>query len=779
MFEKQETICKLLRGAALTPLMAASIIAVPAMAQDDAATPSPPVAPAGNGQIQEIVVTAQFRDQNLQDTPLAITAIDSALIEARSQSNIEDVAKSAPSVQFTSGGQGGGAQTAAVNIRGIGASDFLFPNEPGVGIYIDDVYYGISLGSAFDLVDLDRVEVLRGPQGTLSGKNSIGGSIKMFSRKPDDDPDAYVQAEYGSYDRMQISGGTNITLAQDRLYARVTGLARSVDGFVKRLDYNCANDTDTAPGGTFALPTDNCVIGTEGGQNVFALRGALRFIANENIENTLTADYTKDHSEASPSKSIIYPSAQYITGPEEYTNYANYTGYPGTPEQFTNPAISYVTQWGIANTLDWQMGDNLALKSITAFRKTKGRSSWDGDNSPEHQVNDLNIFRHEQFTQELRLSADLGDMIDATIGGYYYNADSVFTGRVSNGAAGLDFVPNDPFDQESKSGFIHLVISPTDTLNFTGGLRYTKEDKTYTFSRSSAIPGDPVNPLVAPLDGLVGEFHGSHWDYRIAADYEFYPDIRLYAQIATGFKGGGVNPRPFTASQLVPYGQETSTSYEVGLKSFLFDRHLRLNLAAYHTDYNDYQGQVSSCPDISPPGFPFCSATLNVADADIDGFEAEFDFRPGEGLSFDGSVSYTDFQFTNPKAGSGIIAGETRPIFVPKWKYALGAQYEIGLGNRGTLRPRLDYAWQSDMESTIPNGVPGFTFGTVDSYGVLNARITYLSPDDDWEMALAATNLTDKFYYANKFDRFTQSGNVYGTVGRPREIRFSVKRRFN
>src|SRR5690606_29147162 len=169
-------------GAANIAIASAMLWTSGALAQDETAR-------AAEG-INEIVVTAQFREQSVQDTPLAITAVDAALMEARSQYNVQDVAQRAPSVQFSAGGQGGGAQTAAVSIRGIGSTDFMFPNEPGVGIYIDDVYYGISYGTAFDLVDLDRVEILRGPQGTLSGKNSIGGSIKLFSRKPNDDPDA-------------------------------------------------------------------------------------------------------------------------------------------------------------------------------------------------------------------------------------------------------------------------------------------------------------------------------------------------------------------------------------------------------------------------------------------------------------------------------------------------------------------------------------------------------------------------------------------------------------
>ncbi|MBN9504669.1 MAG: TonB-dependent receptor [Altererythrobacter sp.] len=764
---------------AATLAIVASLGSTAARAQDTAES---------QGGISEIVVTAQFRDQNLQDTPLAITAVDSELMEARSQTNVEQLAQRAPSVQFSAGGQGGGSQTAAVNIRGIGATDFQFPNEPGVGVYIDDVYYGISFGTAFDLVDLDRVEILRGPQGTLAGKNSIGGSIKLFSRKPNDDPDAYVELAAGSFDRLSLKAATNVTLVPDKLYLRLTGMGRHVDGYLKRLDYQCATGRE-APGGSFATSSNHCVIGTEGGQDVLAGRAALRWIVNDRIENNLIVDVTHDRSEASPGKAIYLPANpangnSYLTGPEDYTNYATYTGYPGEENQYTNPAISYLDSWGISNNLRIELNDTLALTSITAFRHADGQAAWDGDNGPENVSNNFSTFYHDQFTQELRLAAEVGDLLDLTLGGYYYNADSGLGGRVNVGGAGLDFVPDDPFDQTSVSGFLHGVVHLTDALNLTGGVRYTDEKKTYTFHRTSPLPGVPTDFRVAPLDGLSRTFKGDRIDWRVAVDYEIVPDVRFYGQVSTGFKGGGVNPRPYYESQATPYEQEKATSYEAGLKTMLFDRRLRFNTAYYHTDYKDYQGQVSVCHDITPEPLwnspaDLCSATRNVGDARIDGVEVEFDAEPIDGFSLDGSFSWTDFRFINGIEGSNIIPGVTQAPFVPEWKYALGAQYEILLAGVGSITPRLDWVWQSEMQSTIPNNAPGFELGEVESRGLLNARITFRTEDRDWEFALAATNLTDEFYYNNKYDRSNQvGGNAYGMPGRPREIIASVKRTF-
>ena len=182
---------------------------------------------------------------------------------------------------------------------------------------------------------------------------------------------------------------------------------------------------------------------------------------------------------------------------------------------------------------------------------------------------------------------------------------------------------------------------------------------------------------------------------------------------------------------------------------------------------------------ILPPGVPvFCGATRNVGDAKIDGVEVEFDARPVPGLSIDGSFSWIGFRFVSGLENSSIVTVVTDPVFVPKWKYALGAQYEVDLDALGTLTPRLDWQWQSEIQSTLPNNLPGRTFGEVESRGLMNARLTYRTADEDWEVALAATNLFDKFYYANKYDQVVQSGNAFGLPGRPREVMVSLKRNF-
>jgi iron complex outermembrane receptor protein len=246
--------------------LAACGAAFPALAQTESAGEEDT---GGN----EIVVTAQFREQNLQDTPIAITAVDAETLEARGQTTVTDLADYAPNVALepASGIQG---NSIAAFIRGVGQSDASFALEPGVGIYIDDIYYGTTFGAVMDLTDLERVEVLRGPQGTLAGKNSVGGAIKLYTKEPDGAGDGFVEATYGSFDRLDLRASAGFALT-DELFARVSGVSKTSDGYMKRLDYGCVHPDSGIP--MTGAGDDDCELGTEGGRDLQAVRLALRY----------------------------------------------------------------------------------------------------------------------------------------------------------------------------------------------------------------------------------------------------------------------------------------------------------------------------------------------------------------------------------------------------------------------------------------------------------------------------------------------------------------------
>ena len=756
-----------------TGALAIALAAAPALAQEGSAppeqTPQPVAAPAQDPN--EIVVTAQFRQQNLQDTPIAITAVNSAMLEARSQTDLAQVASQAPNVTLRPlGGSFGPALGAS--IRGIGQFDFDPAVEPGVGIYIHDVYYSSLTGAQFELLDLDRIEILRGPQGTLAGKNSIGGSIRLISKKPTGDSGGYISATYGSRNRLDLRASDDFTLVKDKLFMRLSGVAHRQDGYVKVLDFQCAN-----PSSTPRLPTNtsnkNCVIGHEGGKNNQAVRGVLRFVASDALEFTAIGDYTHDDSEGPavtllatsniPNLDFGVPYDNRFIPSSRYVSYATFNirggQFPGYGD-FSAENRSRYGGWGGSFTADWKLGDNLALKSITGVRKFHTHFSGDPDVSPLSLILSDERLRARQTSQELRLTGQaLDELLDFTVGGYYFDSRIRYSNREDFpyiGVPGYDFLGDDPVDDTTEAVFGHVELHPARAMTITGGIRYTHDKKTYNYTRTN--PDGSFNPAVGALNGLAGTYRGSRVDYRVGVDYHLTDDIMAYVQRSTGFKGGGVNPRPYIPSQVQSFNAEQVTANEVGLKTELFDRKMRFNVSAFYNRYTDIQITLLTCPQYNPPGFPAnfpCAIPANAGNATIKGVEMETDAHPVRGLLIDGSASYinTSNTYIDPLAGgptqpSGPQPGD-RIANTPTWKLSGGIQYEIPLDEHGSLTPRFDAAYQShEFTGSTGNG----SRSRIDGYTLLNARLTYRTPSKAWEASLEVVNLTNKFYYVTKVD---------------------------
>ena len=794
--------------------IAISLLAIPAPAPAlaqaaDAASDKETASPANSNE--EIVVTAQFRSQDIQKTPLAITAVNAAMLEARSQTNVSDVANRAPNVTLTTASGGlGGSQATSITIRGVGQSDFNLAVEPGVGMYVDDVYYGTMYGSMLDLLDLDRVEILRGPQGTLSGKNSEGGAVKLFSKRPSDETEGYVEVGAGSFDHRLLRAGANFALVPDKLSFRVTGLAEKQDGFVTRYDYQCftgqpADQLNNIPSLARGGP-EGCKLGTEGGKDVLALRAALRWQISPAIDTTITVDDTRDRSDPAPSVltyqgvwhgpgfSLIGPpgpnfASNFVPPKGSYHNFANYCGLIATPSQYCANPVNRLDAWGVSNVLNADLGGGFSLKSITAFRKLDQSSVKDNDASPFPRAMNAWTVDYKQFTQELRLNGVIGDIANWTVGGFYFRADAMQGGRINlDGttdniipfAVPTDFVFSDPVKIVSKSGFAHLELRPLARLTVTGGVRFTDDYKRYDFVRGLApgYTGGLVDSSIIATNGASGVFKGSRWDFRAALAYQATPDVNIYAQFATGFKGGGINPRPYYVLQIQPFAPETVKSYELGFKSQWFDRRLRLNVAAFHNKYQDIQLTLSSCPSLIPPGAPpNCYLPANVGSATINGAEAEVELRPASGFLIDSSLSYLDFQYKQVDPAT-LVTLSDKPPFTPKWKFSVGAQYEVQLGSSGSITPRIDFQTQSEQYSAARN----FPNNRIPAYGIVNGRLTYRSSDRNWQVALAVTNVFDKYYAVYIDDNSSPhvAPDQWVTIqpGRPREFQLSLKRNF-
>jgi iron complex outermembrane receptor protein len=871
----------------VSSLAIVSALASPAYAQDqgDAAAAATTTTSSNNAaqdantdgstgaRNTEIVVTAEFRQANLQDTPIAITAVNAEMLEARGQTNISEVAAQAPNVTLTPQPQTGGTGLIAY-IRGVGQTDFNYAMDPGVGIYIDDVYIPTLSSSLLELIDLDRIEILRGPQGTLAGKNAIGGAIKLFSAKPTGSDKGYIEATYGSFNRVEIRGMGNFRI-NDNLFARVSGVGQARDGYLDLLDYGVAHPTENVPANNArgAYP----VVGTQGGKSLVAGRIALRWTPASNIEVNLSGDYTHERSEPQPTvllaaglpQSATHPvfipsqspgdanaglsrgagpgqppwlagkdgtaipfdcrfvpagayscdalSSSVYGGDTRYIAYSNFLdGTAPTTQSPFKPYSALQNQdfngWGVMGNVSIDLTDHLQIYYIGSWREYTTKFGQDQDASPVPLAQLDNRLDHRAWSQELRLNGDLGDgFFEYTVGGFYMDQAGSYTARVDLNYAGIDFIHGpDTTPSTSKALFFNGTLHPTDAWSISGGVRRSWDEKTYTYFRRNpdgTIPGvcefflgaptagptgigNQPNCLLVGIFDLAGQFKGKRWDWRVVTDYRLSDEFLVYASVATGYKGGGVNPRPFfgpstgecgpfnfnpdgtvipapPCNQIKPFNPESIITYEVGFKSDFFDRRVRLNGAAFYNDYKDIIFILSACPS-SP-----CIRPTNVGKAKVKGFELETTIFPVDGLSLDGSLSYIDVKYNKASvAPAGLHGDETFP-YTPKWTYSFGIQYDYDIGP-GTVGMRFDGSYRSAVFTETANS----PWSRVDSRFLGNARLSYTSADEDWRLSLEVQNIFDKYYFLSVSDVSKSLGAVTGVPGLPRTWAVTVRRNF-
>lgn len=759
-------------NASIIAFLAGGMFAANAAAQD--------AAPAVGDDIEEIVVTAQFRNQNLQQTPIAITAVTAETLEQRGQGNVTDLSAGAPNVTIQQGNAGFG-QTPSIYIRGIGANDFNFALEPGVGVYIDDVYHPTLFGSAIDLLDLQRVEILRGPQGTLAGRNSIGGTVRLISQPPGDELGGALSVGYGTDNHTIARGHIDLPLVENILALRLSASYDAQDGYLDRYDYGCLNPLSGVPA---TISTSSCHLGTEGGYEHVGGRAVLRWTPSNALEVNVIADYNTTDDEPAASRLVAARNttgapttdfAQFITS-DGFTNYATYT----VPQLgWTTPALFQSNGGGVSLNVRYDFSPTLSLTSITAYRAYDALFTNDADAGPYNASLELNDLQYHSLTQELRLLGTSG-IADWSVGVFYLEGEGEQNGRFDLGIVGppppppliqgpVDFLQDDVITSDSFAVFAHSAFRLNEATTLTLGLRYTEESKDYLFGRVAVTPDAFLNALV---DGQTGSYEGEQVDYRVALDYQFTPDVLGYASVSTGFRGGGVNPRPFIPAQIASFDPEILTNYEIGLKTRLFDRRVRLNTAAFFETYEDIQETITS----GYASFPASAIPLNSGDAELYGAEAELEAHLTSALSIDASLSYLHFEFTrlSPEAlASGITLDMDAP-YTPNWRGNIGVQYEFDLGAIGTLTPRLDINHSSDLYANAVNGA----FNHIDDLTTANARLTWAPADEAWNVSLAVTNLTDEYYYLNLDDTYAGKGTVRGTPARPREVTLMVRRSF-
>ncbi|MEP7314012.1 MAG: TonB-dependent receptor, partial [Pseudomonadota bacterium] len=774
----------------------------------------------------EVVVTAQFRSENLQETPLSITAVSGEQLEEQGLTNVADLGLIIPNANIRQ--NPGNGPNPSIGMRGVNTSEFIYTTEPGVAVYVDDVYHGTLTGSAMDLLDLERVEVLRGPQGTLFGKNALGGAIRLISKQPKGDDTGYVEATYGTSRRMDVKAGFDFAIT-DNLFMRVTGVSKRMDGYQDTLDFACQMRANGTPALAGTLPLEapsnatragNCKTGENGGGETQALKGMLRYVATDDLEFNLSADYS--HTNAQPGAQTLLRGAQSAGLDALYNNlvifprfgvryddnrfvptdvFTSYQSWRDPVENRNWPRDQITDTWSSSAKVDYSLTDDMRIKAVVSHRGYD--SDWAGPNLVPLGGTTYNLQKHRQDSAEVQLSGSLFDKhVDWTVGAFYFDSKSELGGYVAFGALSFfgiipSFDQNDHFTTESKSGFAHGVWRVTDRLSVTGGVRQTSEDKTFAFDHTNYLT------VAVPL-----AFGQSHFDWKLAADFKLTDSAMVYAMASTGFRSDGANPRPWAPNQLLPVSMEEILAYEVGAKTDFFDRRLRVNASVF---INDYDPRVSSrfgqsCNPTGPdphPYIPFgtalCPAGTQIAGqppgngvfwfdyfsapGKAKGAELEITAAPIANLTLNATAGYYEYKSDVARGQDGYVDSSVREQ--PQFSGSIGAQYAFNFADGAAVTPRVDLFYQghrTNGDIGLPqldpdNIIPGYT--------LVNARLMYSSGDNKWVAALSAENLFDKFYWyqlgANRANA-APNGLIYGRTGAPargREFAFTLRRNFN
>lgn len=693
--------------------------------------------------LEEVVVTARKVEENIQRTPVAVTALTSSTIENLALTSLDQIDHLAPNLQVSPGYSGSGSG-ANFYIRGIGQTDFIATSDPGVSLYLDGVYLGRTIGAAIDTADIARIEVLKGPQGTLFGKNTIGGAINVISQRPDPSGGSYVEATLGNFNRTDARFSTNLALS-DTLTAKVSGAFRKNDGFAKReLDGARLGDAEDVSGRVQVL--------WRAGDSAEVL-----FSADGSRRRAHIAAHGATHVAASAGGDYF----EQLTG-------LNVLDFPPSADPRRDNTTSVrpnddVDVLGASLEATWNLG-GLDLKSITAYRTMDSESASDFDGTLAI-YNDQEVSQdQDQVSQEFQLSGAT-ERIKWLLGAYFLqeNIDESITNRyyayyafLPYGAGATQF---NHLETRSYAAFGQASIQLTQRLSATVGARWTQEEKESTLSNLD---------LDAPFR-VTGKERWDDVSPRFGLEFQATDDLMLYASATQGFKSGSFNGRPAAGTQFTAYDPEKVLSYEVGLKSQWLDDRVRVNMAGFLNQYEDIQLLTVGVDSGGNLFFP----VDNAGDADITGFELELQARATDRLTLTGSIGNADesWQRIAPVA---LVTEQTRLPSLSHWNWRLGVQYEQPLGNHGSLLLGGDYSKRSSYYQTTINS----PFEKEDGYGLLNAFMRYTSADGRWELNLWGRNLTDETYIAWAQDLIA-IGDSHTSVwfGRPRE--YGATLRFN
>lgn len=736
---------------ALFSTVAAAVLAIPfpgvANAQDE---PQQAEQESRNLVLDNLVITARKREENLQDVPIAVTGIGSEELREEQITDLSEIAAKVPSFTF----QSQNSMESEMFIRGVGSVRLNgATSDPSIGTFLNEVYVGRRGAATPPIFDLARVEVLRGPQGTLFGKNIVGGAINLITAAPKDEFDAGGSISLGNYSSVLAEGFVTGPISEN-MSGRLAVYREAHDGYAT----NIINGQELED------------------KNAFAGRGSLLWDISDDITLSLIADYSQDRAGG--------PNRHAVDDPNQAGFGFITPNIPEDPRVNVSPYQQYADRdtAGLTGRLDWDFGP-VALTYLSAVRYGEGDGRWTqaGAGSPP-SLTDSTLTQHEMYqglTQELRLTSDPDNRFRWIVGGYFLNENVT---RTSQNTA-ISFLPGGPGGtRDSLDGdnifvghsgtksyalFGEAEYDITDTLTLAVGGRYTTDEKEL---RSQAIvldvgmPGDLFSPapLQSPYDVSVDE-SWSEFTPKIALNWQATEDALVYASYASGYKGGGWQGATANAiAASTAYNPENAATYEIGLKADWFENRLRTNLAAFYTDFSDLQ--VELLDDVN-----LTLVVANAADAVIQGFEFEVSGKPTDWLNLFASGSLLDTEYKDyidPLRGIDYSGNELQRT--PEYQFAVGGNVRQPLNDAIDFVAALNYSYQDQMFWGPDNT------NFEDGYGILNGRIGVEAADGKWKLSLWGKNMADELYRVSIIPFVGDEVSVFGapqTYG----VRLSVR----
>ncbi|MGM7318866.1 TonB-dependent receptor [Idiomarina sp. ST10R2A5] len=735
---KQPKFQKSLIAAAVTTLLSSPM----ALAQQNENTE------AEDGKLERIEVTARRTNESLQEVPVAVSAFGEGELERDGIEDITELQYKMPNTTFQV--SRGTNSTLTAYIRGVGQQDPLWGFEPGVGIYIDDVYVARPQGAVLEVLDVQRVEVLRGPQGTLYGKNTIGGAMKYVTRELTGYDEFEVKGTVGTYNQrdLKVSGQTALA---DNFYVGGAFATLNRDGFGEFVNTGDENYNKELMTGRFNA----------------------KWLVNKDINVKFAADWTKDDSNA---RGGHREQESLLSDEPRLTDvYDAYTAMPTWNE---------VENEGYSMTVDWAINNDWMFKSITAYREGSTNTNIDFDSTVNPVLLVPAVYEDEQTTQEFQFMYR-DDRLDFVGGLYFYEGEACGEFGTVLGLLGLSIDTGGCVDTSSEALFGQATYQLDDQWSVTLGGRYTRDDKSadvfrYTYAGIKFLDrGDySADPIVINSD-FTTQADWSKFSPHASVSYQVDPAVMLYASYSNGFKSGGVDMRAdvsLNPDASNPYDPETVDTVEFGVKSEMLDGRMRLNAAAFFSDYQDMQVTVQRAIE----GGGVASQVLNAADSTVQGFEIESTFAATPTLNFNGSLGYIDAEFDsvaffNPETQQVEDVSDLWSFQnTPKVTANLGFTKEFALES-GSLVWSTNVSYRDDTQIfEVPSPLDE------EAYSLTNTSVVWYSNSSQWTVGLHAKNVFDEEYRVSGYNFGSTFGEniVTGYYGDPRTVSLSVGYRF-